>query len=159
MPEVIIESNGRLEMTAVYLNGEQIAGVRELFINMDENGDFDAFISYKGGDGQDYTKALFSDYLTAIQVSPPAFTEQQASKLQRLTIDSEGEIDDTLLAWNDEELEGVTSLFLHIKSQNNTSQSLMDRVLGKKPVKLGVECKAELTFRDYDDTIYTESVF
>lgn len=58
-----IESNGRLENTAVYYNGEQLAGLRQVLLNLAEDGTFDAVISYRGEDGRLYTKNPFTDYL------------------------------------------------------------------------------------------------
>lgn len=159
MPELIIESNGRLDKTAVYLNGEQLAGVREILLNLDEEGTFDAMITYKGGDGELYIKSIFSDYLTALQTTEPSFTEEEARMLESITIDSDGDIEDTIVAWNDEELDGIVSLFVHIKGEAESERSLMDRIRGKKPEIKGVECKAEIVFRDIDDSEYLETVF
>ena len=44
MVSISIESNGRLERTAIYYNGEQISKVKELLINIDEDGTFDSII-------------------------------------------------------------------------------------------------------------------
>ncbi|GAB5466909.1 MAG: hypothetical protein Kapaf2KO_23450 [Candidatus Kapaibacteriales bacterium] len=159
MPELIVESNGRLEKTAVYLNGEQLSGIKELLVNMDEEGTFDALLVYNGGDGQLYTKSIFTDYLTAVKVTPPTFTEDDAQNLEQLVIQSEGDIEETLLLWNEEELGGVISLYIHIKAQEGDPKGIMDRIMGKKKPTFGVECKAEITFRDEDDSIYTETVF
>jgi len=41
-----IVSNGRIERTFVFFNGEQIAGVKEIFLNINEDGNFDAIIQY-----------------------------------------------------------------------------------------------------------------
>jgi hypothetical protein len=45
MRTISIESNGRIEKTAVYLNGEQITGIKELLLSIDEEGIFNAIIS------------------------------------------------------------------------------------------------------------------
>ena len=81
MSELAIESNGRLEKTAVYINGGQVRGIKELFLNLDENSTFDAIIQYEGYDNSIYTKRIFRDQLTALRFSPPAFTEEESKHL------------------------------------------------------------------------------
>jgi hypothetical protein len=159
MPELIIESNGRLEKTAVYLNGEQLTGIKELFVSLDETGVFDALLSYKGGDGQEYTKSIFTDYLTAVQVTEPSFTYEDAMALQKITVDSDGDIEDTLIAWNDEELDGLISVYVHIKARAEENSSIFDKLMNKKKTPVGVQCKAELVFREEDDSEHLETVF
>jgi hypothetical protein len=61
MRELSIESNGSLEKTAVYINGEQISGIHQLMLHINEDGDFDTILVYEGTDKQMYTKNLFSD--------------------------------------------------------------------------------------------------
>ena len=46
MRTISIESNGRLEKTAVYVNGEQVTGIRELLLSIDEEGTFNAIVSF-----------------------------------------------------------------------------------------------------------------
>jgi hypothetical protein len=158
MAVLAIDSNGLLERTAVYYNGSQISGIKELFLNLDENGTFDALIQYEGKNKQIYHKQIFSDYLDEIQTVPPSFTEEEAEYLVNLTIDSNGEIDDTTLKLNDEVLDGVVSLFLHIKASKNKSGFLS---FLKKPdvVDSAVTFKAEITFRNEDETLETEDIF
>ncbi len=157
MPTFSVESNGRLDKTAVYYNGEQLGGIKEILINLDEEGNFDAFIQYEGTDKNLYTKQIFTDYFDNVKVVEPTFTEEEAEELQLLTIDSNGEIESSTLLMNDEELEGVVSLEIHIKGTNKVSglKSLFKQNdLSEKPV-----FKAEITFRNEDDSIETESVF
>jgi len=157
MPTFSIESNGRLEKTAVYYNAEQLGGIKEILINLDEEGAFDAFIQYEGADKNLYTKQIFTDYFDNVKVVEPTFTEEEAEELQLLTIESEGEIENTVLLMNEEELEGVVSLEIHIKGTNKASglKSLFKQNdLSDKPV-----FKAEITFRNEDDSLETENIF
>jgi hypothetical protein len=153
-----IESNGRLEKTALYYNGEQIGGVKEIFLNLDEDGTFDSIIQYEGKDKQHYTKNIFRDYLTNIKVSEPSFTEEEAAELQLLEIESDGDIENTMVFLNEENLEGIVNVLIHIKSTQEPN-SLHKFFAGKKYVPDHIEFKAEITFRNEDDSLETEEVF
>jgi hypothetical protein len=157
MPTFSIESNGRLEKTAVYYNGEQLGGIKEIFISLDEEGTFDAFIQYEGTDKNLYTKQIFKDYFDNAKIVEPTFTEEEAEELRLLTIESDGEIENTVLLMNDEDLNGVVSLEIQIKGTNKPSglKSLFKQnELTDKPV-----FKSEITFRNEDDSLETESIF
>lgn len=158
MPTFAIESNGRLEKTALYYNGEQIGGIKEIFLNLDEDGTFDSIIQYEGKDQQIHTKNIFRDYLTNIKITEPSFTEDEAAELQLFEIESDGDIEDTMLYLNDENLEGVVSVLLHIKSTQEKN-SLHKFFAGKRYVPDHVEFKAEITFRNEDNSIETEEIF
>jgi hypothetical protein len=157
MPTLAIESNGRLEKTAVYYNGEQISGIKELFINIDEDGTFDALIQYEGTNKLIYTKNIFLDYLDNIKVIEPVFTKEEAQLLQLLTIESNGDLDDTYLYLNDELLEGVVNLFIHIKGVENKNG--LRKLFNKDNIPDTIEFKAEITFRNEDDSLETERIF
>jgi len=157
MPTLAIESNGRLEKTAVYYNGEQISGIKELFINIDEDGTFDALIQYDGTNKQIYTKNIFLEYLDNVKVIKPVFTEEEAKFLQLFTIESNGDLDDTYLYLNDELLEGVVNLFIHIKGVENKNG--LRKLLNKNNIPDTIEFKAEITFRNEDDSLETERIF
>lgn len=157
MATLAIESNGRLEKTAVYFNGEQIAGIKELFLNLDEEGTFDAIIQYEGTNKQIYTKSIFTDYLDNIKVTEPTFTEEEARALQLIAIDSEGFIDDTYVYLNDEQQDGIVSVLIHIKGAETTSG--LRKLLNKSNIPDTVEFKAEITYRNEDDSIETERIF
>jgi hypothetical protein len=158
MREFSIESNGRIGMTALYLNGEQISGVHELLIQIDEDGTFNSVISYKGTDKQIRTKNLFSDYLDNLRVIEPAFSEEEARSLQLLTVESNGDIEETVLYLNDEPLEGVVGIFLHVKKEE-TESSLSSLFSSNKKVLEGAVFRAEITYRNEDDSLETENVF
>ena len=157
MPTLAIESNGRLEKTAVYYNGEQISGIKELFVNIDEDGTFDALIQYEGTNKQIYTKNIFLEYLDNVKVIEPVFTEEEAKFLQLFTIESNGDLDDTYLYLNDELLEGVVNLFIHIKGVENKNG--LRKLLNKNNIPDTIEFKAEITFRNEDDSLETERIF
>src|SRR5687768_1779073 len=158
MPSFSIESNGRLEKTAVYFNGEQLGGVREVFLNLDEDGTFDAVLQYVGADGETYTKQIFNDHLERLVTTEPGLTEEEARTRRLLTIDSSGEIEDTMVLLDDQPLDGLTNLLVHIKGSAKaggiraffkTKHELTDRE----------EFRAEATYRNEDDTLTTERIF
>lgn len=153
-----IESNGRLEKTAVYYNGEQIGGVKELYLNLDEMGSFDAIIQYEGTDKNTYTKQIFVDHLTNVQTRAPSFTEEDARDLQLLTVESDGDIESTSVFINDDMEDGIVSLFVHIKA--GTSPGGIKSMFSlKKELPEHPEFKAEITFRYDDDEVETENIF
>ena len=155
-----IESNGRIERTALYLNGEQLSGINELFIHVDEDGTFDAVIEYVGSDGQTRVKQLFSDYLDKLKVAPPAFTEEDAQYLQLLTVESNGDVGDTLLYYNDVPLEGVVDILVHIrKGESNSSGLFTSLIKGKKNIPDDETFRAEIMFRNEDDSLELETLF
>lgn len=157
MPTLTIESNGRLEKTAVYYNGQQLGGINELFLNLDEDGTFDAVIQYEGTDKETHTRQIFEGYLANVKVTEPSFTEEEAMELHRITIESDGDIDSTMLFENDEPLEGVISLLIHIKAVK--SRNGIKSLFGGKKLEGEHEFRAEITFRNEDDTIETENIF
>lgn len=155
-----IESNGRIERTALYLNGEQLSGVREVFIHVDEDGTFDAVIEYDGSDGETRVKQLFTDYLDKLKVSPPSFTEEDARYLQLLTIESNGDVSDTVLYYNDVPLDGVVDLLIHIrKGESNTSSLFTSLIKGKRTIPDNETFRAEIMFRNDDDSLEMETLF
>ncbi len=158
MPTLGIESNGLLEKTAIYYNGEQISGIKELFLNMDEDGTFDAIIQYEGSDKQVYTKQIFSDYLDKIKTSEPSFTEDDARNLFLLEIESEGDIDTAAVYINEEYQEGITNLYLNIKATENKS-SIASLFNLKKKIPDTATFIAQITYRNDDDSIETEDIF
>jgi len=157
MATLSIESNGLLEKTAVYYNGEQLSGIKELFLNLDEDGSFDAFIQYEGTDGNLYTKQIFSDYLENIKIIEPSFTEEESQELHLLTIESNGDIDETLVFYDEEPLDGIVRLMLHIKGTSKPSglaKLFKSKDVVDKPVFI-----SEITFRNEDDELETETIF
>lgn len=156
MATLAIESNGRIEKTAVYYNGDQIGGLKEIFINLDEEGTFDTIIQYENTSGDIVTKNIFEDYLSDIKVVPPSFTEAEAKNLTLLIIESDGEIDNTQLFINNEALLGVINVFIHIKSAK--AKGGISSIF-KKSIPETAEFKADITFRNDDDTIETERIF
>ncbi len=154
-----IESNGRLEKTAVYLNGDRVRGVKEIFLNMDEDGTFDAVIQYEGYDKSIYTKQLFSEPLQDIITAEPAFTEEEAQFLNLLEIESNGDIEETFVYKNGEILDGVIHLLLHIKSGQTEKGGLKSLFSSKKQNSNQAEFKAQVTFRNEDNSTETEDIF
>lgn len=153
-----IESNGLLESTAVYFNGGQLGGVREIFLNLDEEGTFDAIIQYQGTDNTLYTKQIFTDYLENLKLVEPSFTEEEAAQLQLFTLESNGGIDTAVVLLNEEPLEGVVSVLVHIKTGGQNKGGI--RSLFSKPqIPEHDEFKAEITYRNEDDSLETENIF
>ena len=158
MPSIGIESNGRIEKTAVYYNGERVRGLKEIFLNLDENGTFDTIIQYEGSDKKIYTKQIFSEYLNNLKTDEPAFTEEEAIDLQLIDIESDGDIDTCMVYLNDEPLEGIVSLYIHIRG-TATSNGIRSIFKSKENIPDHPEFKAEVTFRNEDDSIETEEIF
>lgn len=158
MATFTIESNGRIEKTAVYYNGEQLGGVREILINLNEDGTFDAVIQYTGKDEKLYIKNIFLDNLDNLKIVPPSFTEEEAINLVQFSLDSDGDINDTAVFINEELLEGIVSVFIHIKS-NKMKESGLKAIFGNKNDKINSDFKSEITFRNEDDTLQTERIF
>ena len=158
MPTFTIESNGRIEKTAIYYNGEQLGGVKEIFINLDEDGTFDAVIQYEGTDKVLYTKQIFTEYFTNSKVVEPSFTDEEAMNLRQITIESEGDIEDTMVYDGDEIIEGIVSLLIHIKGAEtkNGLKSLFSKGSSTPDTP---EFRAEITFRNEDESIETDNVF
>lgn len=144
MPEFSIESNGMLENTVVYYNGEQLRGVKEVFLNLDEEGAFDAILQYQGTDDQLYTKNVLVDFLENVATTDPTFTEEEAQQMTQLMLASDGSLETTSVILNNEEQVGVVSLLVHIKAP----------LEGDRP-----EFKAEITYREEDGRLTTEGVF
>ena len=159
MPEFSIESNGLLQKTAVYYNGDQLKEVKEIFLNLDEQGSFDAIIQYEGGDEQIYTKNIFVDYLEQVQTTPPLFTEEEARSLTLLAVSSDGDIESTTVAINDVEQVGIVSLYVHIKAPTEVEGGLFRFFDGKKDIPERPEFKAEIVFREDDGRLTTEGLF
>ncbi len=141
MPELSIESNGLLETTAVYYNGTQLKGVRELLLNLDENGAFDAIIQYKGQDGSMYTRNVLQEYLDNVATTEPAFTEEEAQSMRLLTVDSDGTLEGTIIALDGYRQDGIVSLYVHISGPPN------------------VKLIGEITFREENGDLTREGVW
>ena len=160
MPELSIEGNGRLERTAIYYNGQQLDKVREVFIHITEDGDFDALIMYIGVDGKSYTKHVFTDYLENIQTEPPGFSDEEAMSLQMLTVDSDGTPESTLVMRNQEEQFGVVRLYVHIKAPTvEEGRGLRAWFGGQKNIPERAEFSAEITYREENGSLTTEGDF
>jgi hypothetical protein len=160
MPSFSIESNGRIETTTVYYNGEQLGGVREIFLNLDEDGTLDAILQYVGSDGETRTKQIFNDHLDRIVTTEPSLTEEEAQSRRLLTVDSSGDIEDTLVLLDEEMLEGLVNLMVHIKGSAKTGEKgIRGLFKTKNEVPEQEEFKAEATFRNEDDSLTTERIF
>ncbi len=157
MATFIIESNGRIERTAVYYNGEQIGGLKEVMLNIDEEGTFDAVLQYEGTNGEIYTKSIFEEFLENLKIVEATFTEEEAQMLTQFVVDSDGDIENTNLFLNDEPLDGVVNIFIHIKSLK--AKGLGIAGIFKKDIATDVEFRSEITFRNEDNTLETERIF
>lgn len=158
MPSLGIESNGSIEKTAVYFNGKQIGGIREIFLNLSEDGTFDSLIVYRSKNGEEIIRNPFTDYLDNIEFREPLFTEDEARNLHLLEIESDGDIQNTLVYYDNQVLEGLVSLFIHIKAPV-VKKSLIHSLLGKEKYIENTKFKATFTFRFEDDRIETEEIF
>ncbi len=128
-----------------------------MFLNIDEEGAFDAIIQYEGSDKNLHTKQIFADYLDNIKIVEPTFTEEESQELQLLTIESEGDIEETSVFFNDESLDGIISIMVHIKGTDQPSglkAFFKSKEVTDKPV-----FTAEITYRNEDDSEETETIF
>jgi hypothetical protein len=160
MRELSIESNGSLEKTAVYLNGEQLGGIHQMMLHISEDGDFDTILVYEGTDKQMYTKHLFTDYLDNIKKVPPTFTEEEAEFLRLLTITSDGNLENTMVYINDEPQDGIVDLIIQIQRGTPAQRGGIGAMFkkqqdtGERPV-----FRAEIQYRNEDGSISTEQIF
>ncbi len=159
MPIFAIESNGRIEKTAIYYNGEQLAGVKEVFLNMAEDGTFDAILQYMGTDGNLRAKQIFVDHLDGVKTMEASFTEEEAQQLQVLSVESSGEIENSVVTINDQPLDGITSLIVHIKAPEKEESGGLSGLFSSKKIPEYTDFKAEMTFRNEDGSLSTENVF
>ena len=160
MAEFSIEGNGRIERTAIYFNGQQLDGVREVFVNISEDGEFDVLLMYIGIDGQPYTKNVFTDYLDNVKTEPAGFTDEEAQTLNLLTRVSDGSLDSTVVARNNEEQFGVVRLYVHIKAPSvQDGKGLRSWFGGAKSIPERAEFVAEITYREDNGELTTEGVF
>jgi len=159
MPTLSIESNGLLEKTAVYFNGQQIGGIKNLFLHLSEDGDFEALLQYTGADNKVYSKNVFSDYMENIRITEPSFTDEEAENMTLLTVESEGDIEDTQVFINDEIQDGITELFVNIKAPVFENKSKLGGFFGKQQLTEQATFKAEITYRYDDDSLETEQIF
>ncbi len=158
MATFTIESNGRIEKTVVYFNGEQLGGIKEVFLNLDEEGLFDSIIQYEGTDKQLYTKHIFDEYLSNMRTVEPSFTKEESKDLINLQIESNGEIEETAVFLDGEELDGIVNLFVHLKGTESKT-GIRSMFTSKTHIPEQPEFKAEITFRNEDETKETEEIF
>lgn len=162
MREFSIESNGSLDKTAIYLNGEQLSGVRQLMLHISENGDFDTIIAYEGVDKNVYTKNIFTDYLDNVKKIPPTFTDEDAQYLRLLTVESDGNLENTMVYINEEPQDGIVDLLVQIERGAAPQKTGLGGMFGKKddlPAGTGASFRAEVQYRNDDDSLSTESIF
>ncbi len=160
MAEFSIEGNGRLEKTAIYYNGDQLDGVKEVFLNLDENGAFDAIIMYTGSDEKSYTKNIFVDYLENVRTEPPGFSEEEARNLSLFTVISDGDLAQTTILRNNEEQNGVVSVYVHVKAPSVPQGGGLRAFFGgQKEIPEHTEFKAEIVYREDNGDLTTEGIF
>ena len=160
MRTLTIESNGRIERTAVYINGEQVSGIHEFFVGIDEEGMFTAIVTYPDKQGNLLTKQIFSDDISQLPRRNPAYTDEDASNLQTLTIESDGTLDNTSVFINDEFAEGIVSLTIHLRIESQpTTRSLFSSLFQKKSNISDTIFMNEIVFRNSDGSESTETLF
>ncbi|NBO70714.1 hypothetical protein EBV26_09570 [bacterium] len=160
MRTVTIESNGRIEKTAIYINGEQITGIKELLIAIDEESNFNAIISFEDNIGNVHTKQLFTDDLSSLKRKDPTFSMEDSEYLQSFTIESNGDLQETSLFIKDEFIEGVISILIHIKVDIQDSKTgFLSSIFDKKPKFTNTMFSNEIVFRNPDGTQSIETIF
>lgn len=160
MRTITIESNGRIEKTAVYVNGEQITGIRELLISIDEEGTFNGIISFVNTAGNLLTKQLFTDDLSQLQRREAAFSEEEAMDLRTLTIESDGMLENTSVYVNQEFIDGIISVMVHIMiDAPQKKESVFSRIFSKYSPLMETRFISEIVLRNPDGSEIFESIF
>lgn len=159
MRTITIESNGRLERTAIYINGEQVTGIRELLISIDEEGTFNSIITFIDKTGIQSTKQLFSDDLSHMKRIEASFTTEDSHQLQSFTVESDGDLEQTSLFMNNEFIEGVISVMIHLKIETQQPSSSLLSIFRKKQLIHENFFQTEIVFRNSDGTQSVETIF
>ncbi|MCX8055291.1 MAG: hypothetical protein N3A67_06465 [Ignavibacteria bacterium] len=158
MPTFSISSNGRLEKTVVFYNGEQLTGLKEIYININEEGNFEAIIQYQGTDKKTYVFNIFEDYLINLKTTESTLTDLEFENLVTLTIESDGNLENTSVFIDDEYQEGVVSLYVHIKGADN-KDGIRKFLSSKYYIPDTPELYSEIIFRNEDGSFDKEKVF
>jgi hypothetical protein len=160
MRTISIESNGRIEKTAVYLNGEQITGIRELLVSIDEEGIFNAIISFTSATGVLLTKQLFVDDLSQLQRREAAFSDEEAMDLRSLSIESDGNLDNTSVFINNEFIDGIVSIMVHIMIDSvQKKENVFTKIFSKNQTYSETRFLTEIVLRNPDGSESIESIF
>ena len=160
MRTISIESNGRIEKTAVYLNGEQIAGIKELLLSIDEEGIFNAIISFTTSSGTVLTKQLFTDDLSQLQRRGAAFSEDEAMDLRSLAVESDGTLDNTSVFMNNEFIDGIVSIMVHIMIDSVQKRgNVFSKIFSKNQSYSETRFLSEIVLRNLDGSESIESIF
>ncbi|MCE2755719.1 MAG: hypothetical protein LW818_06995 [Ignavibacteriae bacterium] len=160
MRTISIESNGRIEKTAVYLNGEQITGIKELLLSIDEEGIFNAIISFTSSSGTLLTKQLFTDDLSQLQRREAAFSEDEAMDLRSMAIESDGTLDNTSVFMNNEFIDGIVSIMVHIMIDSvQKRENVFTKIFSKNQSYSETRFISEIVLRNPDGSESIESIF
>lgn len=160
MRTISIESNGRIEKTAIYVNGEQVSGIRELLVSIDEEGTFNTIISFEDQTGIIHTKNLFTDDLSLLRRKDASFTIEDSLQLKVFTIESDGDLENTSLYMNDEFIEGVFSILIHLKANSHKQkQTFLSSLFNNKQLASEIYFQTEIVYRNSDDSHSIESIF
>lgn len=160
MRTISIESNGRLEKTAVYVNGEQVTGIKELLLSIDEEGTFNAIISFVSSSGNLLTKQVFTDDLSQLQRREAAFSEEEAMDLRSCAIESDGTLDNTSIFMNNEFIDGIISIMIHITIDTvQRKESVFAKLFSSNRTLSETRFISEIVLRNPDGSESIESIF
>ncbi|MFZ9976737.1 MAG: hypothetical protein ACO3GR_01455 [Candidatus Kapaibacteriota bacterium] len=160
MRTISIESNGRLEKTAVYVNGEQVTGIRELLLSIDEEGTFNAIVSFVSTSGILLTKQVFTDDLSQLQRREAAFSEVEAMDLRSFAIESDGTLDNTSIFMNNEFIDGIISIMIHITIEaSQPMKGMFTKLFSKNSTLSQTRFITEIVLRNPDGSELIESIF
>jgi len=160
MRTISIESNGRLEKTAVYVNGEQVTGIRELLLSIDEEGTFNAIVSFVSTSGILLTKQVFTDDLSQLQRREVAFSEEEAMDLRSFAIESDGTLDNTSIFMNNEFIDGIISIMIHITIETSQpKKGMFTKLFSKNSTLSQTRFITEIVLRNPDGSELIESIF
>ena len=86
------------------------------------------------------------------------FSEEEAMDMQLLTIESSGDIEETHILMNNENLDGIMSLMIHLKIDKIQNNGVFG--FFKKNDSIGTTSfKAEIEFRNQDGSTSIEGIF
>jgi hypothetical protein len=144
-----IWSNGLIHQTILCFNSQQLVGVREFLLDLNEDGTFRVLINYEGADGEFRVKNPFTDHLVSLRTTSLADDDVPRSVL---TIESNGTIESTAISFNQQELSGVVSLLIYMRRVREGVIHWLRH--GDRD-----EFVSEITFREADGRLTQEVLF
>ena len=100
------------------------------------------------------------DYLENVRTEPPGFSEEEARSLSLFAVISDGELAQTTILRNNEEQNGVVSVYVHVKAPSVPQGGGLRAFFGgQKEIPEHTEFKAEIVYREDNGDLTTEGIF